>query len=174
LDRLGVKLSLRLVVDAPVGVMTEELKAALLAHKPRLLALLAGVDDGTGPTGSPVSEPIRPAGPAELGPPPADRGWRRAVELWPVEWRERWGRCANALQDAGAPWDVAEWITFQELADAECRGEVTYTDPAPGLSDSEAVAGITLAFGDGGPARREFAVNDQRSPRRAGSAAARG
>jgi hypothetical protein len=63
LDRLGVKLSLRLVVDAPAGVLTEELKAALAAHKPRLLALLAGVDDRTGPAGPPVSEPIGPAGP---------------------------------------------------------------------------------------------------------------
>ncbi len=40
LDRLGVSLSLRLVVDAPVGVMTPEVKSALLAHKPALLALL--------------------------------------------------------------------------------------------------------------------------------------
>ena len=36
----GVKLSLRLVVDAPSGVMTDDLKAALAAHKPSLLAAL--------------------------------------------------------------------------------------------------------------------------------------
>jgi hypothetical protein len=40
LDAGGVSLSLRLVVDAPRGVLTEELKAALLAHKPLLLARL--------------------------------------------------------------------------------------------------------------------------------------
>jgi hypothetical protein len=48
LDLLGVKLSLRLVVDAPArlvvdapaGVLTPEVKAALLAHKPALLARL--------------------------------------------------------------------------------------------------------------------------------------
>jgi hypothetical protein len=66
LDRLGVRLSLRLVVDAPAGVMTPEILAALVAHKPRLLALLTGVDDRADPTGPPVSEPIRSAGPPGL------------------------------------------------------------------------------------------------------------
>jgi hypothetical protein len=41
LDRLGVKLSIRLVVDAPAGAMTPEVKDALATHKPTLLALLA-------------------------------------------------------------------------------------------------------------------------------------
>ena len=36
----GVKLSLRLVVDAPRGVMTDEIKAALVAHRGALLARL--------------------------------------------------------------------------------------------------------------------------------------
>src|SRR5262245_54756473 len=58
----------------------------------------------------------RPAGPEGWGPPPADRGWREAIGLWPVEWRERWGRRANELQDHGRPWDVAEWIAFREAA----------------------------------------------------------
>jgi hypothetical protein len=49
LERLGVKLSLRLVVDAPAGVMTPEVKHALATHKPALLAMLA--------VGSP---PVRP------------------------------------------------------------------------------------------------------------------
>src|SRR5262245_42412601 len=91
LVRLGIKLSLRLRVDAPAGVLTEELKAALAAHKPALLSLLAGVDDRPGPAGPPAVQPTRPAGSDGWGPPPADRWWRRAVELWPVEWRERWG-----------------------------------------------------------------------------------
>jgi hypothetical protein len=44
LDRLGIKLSLKLVVDAPIGVMTEAVRVALVNHKPALLALLAGVE----------------------------------------------------------------------------------------------------------------------------------
>ncbi len=37
LDELGVSLSLRLVVDAPQGVLTPELRAALAANKTLLL-----------------------------------------------------------------------------------------------------------------------------------------
>ncbi|MGO8900534.1 MAG: hypothetical protein ACLQU5_19630 [Isosphaeraceae bacterium] len=37
LDTLGASLSLRLVVQVPRGLMTDELKAALIAHKPWLL-----------------------------------------------------------------------------------------------------------------------------------------
>lgn len=44
LDALGVRLSLRLRVDAPRGVLTPELTAALAAHKPTLVARLAGVE----------------------------------------------------------------------------------------------------------------------------------
>jgi hypothetical protein len=40
LDGLGVKLSLRLRVDAPAGVITPEVKAELERHKPSLLARL--------------------------------------------------------------------------------------------------------------------------------------
>jgi hypothetical protein len=38
LDAKGVKLSLRLGVDAPAGAITDDLRAALVAHKPHLLA----------------------------------------------------------------------------------------------------------------------------------------
>jgi hypothetical protein len=160
------------VIDAPAGSMTPELKAALAAHKPRLLAMLAWVDDRTGPIGPPAREPPQPAGsdvwtdpigpPASKpsrsagsdgwGPPPADRGWRAVVAGWPVEWRERWGRRANELTDGGEPWDAAEWIAYGELApdlvEAERRREVRHAEPAPGLSDREAVAAIDRAFRD--------------------------
>ncbi|QEH34272.1 hypothetical protein OJF2_28070 [Aquisphaera giovannonii] len=36
----GIELSLRLVVDAPRGAVTDELRAALAIHKPHLLACL--------------------------------------------------------------------------------------------------------------------------------------
>jgi hypothetical protein len=71
LGRLGVRLSLRLVVDAPAGVMTPEVIDALKAHKPRLLASLAQSDDQTDPAGPPASESYRPAGPPGLSDPEA-------------------------------------------------------------------------------------------------------
>jgi hypothetical protein len=40
LEARGVKLSLRLVVDAPRGTLTDDIKAALAAHKPALSARL--------------------------------------------------------------------------------------------------------------------------------------
>lgn len=36
----GIKLGLRLVVDAPAGVMTDAIRSALVEHKPHLLAKL--------------------------------------------------------------------------------------------------------------------------------------
>lgn len=45
LERLGVKLSIsgdKLRLQAPVGVITPELKEAVLKHKPALMALLSG------------------------------------------------------------------------------------------------------------------------------------
>src|SRR5262249_7429813 len=45
LNALGVALSVRadrLVVDAPVGAVTPEVKAELQAHKPALMVMLAG------------------------------------------------------------------------------------------------------------------------------------
>jgi hypothetical protein len=158
--------------------MTRELKAALAAHKPRLLAQLAGVDsrahrahDRTDPAGPPASEPPGTDGADRPGPPPADRRRRLAVARWPVEWRERWGRRANELQDHGRPWDVAEWIAFRETArdliEAERRGEVpesAYPDPAAhdGLSDEEVAAEIALAFGE---AKLAPAGPSERGPR---------
>jgi hypothetical protein len=140
LGRLGVELTARgdrLHYRAPAGVLTRELKAALGRHKPALLATLARMDDRPGPAGSRASEPASPAGPDGPGPPPADRGWRQAVATWPVEWRERWGRRANELQDRGEPWNVAEWIAYSELvpdlASAERRREVVCGDPPAGV-----------------------------------------
>jgi hypothetical protein len=41
LDTSGVHLTLRLLVDAPVGVITHEIKAALIEHKSTILVRLA-------------------------------------------------------------------------------------------------------------------------------------
>ncbi len=108
LDRLGVKLSARgdrVHYRAPAGSMTSEIKAALAAHKPALLRLLAD----------------RPAAPA---PPPA---WPpRPAELaeWPVEWRARWGCRANELQDQGVPWPDHERLAFAEVKAAMLGGSI--------------------------------------------------
>ena len=91
MDCLGVRLSLRLVVDAPAGVMTEEVMAALAAHKPRLLAMLGGE--------SPAPWPPRPA----------------ELARWPIAWRERWGRLANELEDQGVPWPEHERRAFDRI-----------------------------------------------------------
>ena len=131
LDHLGVELTARgdkLHYKAAAGVLTPEVKAALAAHKAALLATLAGTD---GP-----------------GPPPADRGWRRAVATWPVEWRERWGRRANELQDHGEPWDASEWIAFNELAPDSVRGFLPGFAYQCGAAVAGTVAYIEAIFAD--------------------------
>jgi hypothetical protein len=57
-DRLGVKLAAaegRLRADAPRGVLTEELRAALAENKPAILAILAGPPAAPDPR-APASE----------------------------------------------------------------------------------------------------------------------
>ncbi len=105
LDSLGVKLSPRLVVDAPAGVMTAELRDALAAHKPALLRLLA-------------DRPAEPAWPPAWPPRPAE------LAEWPVEWRGRWGRRANELQDQGIPWPDHERQAFIEVKAAMSGGSI--------------------------------------------------
>ena len=91
LDHLGVKLSLRLVVDAPAGVMTPEIKTALAAHKPRLLALLAGVDDQINSSPEPAVAKTLSVAPASSAPP--GRGPRdvRKGDKW-LPWHGPEGR----------------------------------------------------------------------------------
>src|SRR4051812_35593229 len=47
----------------------------------------------------------------EVGPLPH----RRVLATWPDAWRERWGRRANELEEAGAPWRDAEGTAFVEV-----------------------------------------------------------
>jgi hypothetical protein len=85
------------------------------------------VTDVAGPLTEP-SDPW-PCDPALL-PPPAFGDWPpRAPELstWPISWRERWGRRANELEEAGERWRYAERIAFiQILAERLIR-----TPPGP-------------------------------------------
>ena len=41
--------------------------------------------------------------------------YRGVVAEWPVEWRERWGRRANALEENGLSWRDAETQAFVEV-----------------------------------------------------------
>lgn len=59
--------------------------------------------------------------PVYTGPPPC----RAALAHWPDEWRERWGRLANALEESGLNWQEAEARAFVEVWNqrrAESRG----------------------------------------------------
>lgn len=40
---------------------------------------------------------------------------RHALVAWPDEWRERWGRRANDLEEAGLSWRDAEGRAFLEV-----------------------------------------------------------
>lgn len=65
-----------------------------------------------------------PAAPTRAsGPPPC----RMALARWPDEWRERWGRRANALEDAGLAWHEAEARAFVEIWNE--RRALGQTDP---------------------------------------------
>jgi hypothetical protein len=127
------------------------------------------------PTGPPVGEPVRPAGPSGWGPLPPDRGWRQTVESWPVEWRAVWCRLAKSHQAAGTSWDVAEWIAYNEtardLVEAERRGEVpesAFASPAArdGVPDEGGVTGSEVAFGGSDPAPAAPAERRPRDVRR--------
>jgi hypothetical protein len=56
--------------------------------------------------------PVKINPPAPVFHPLAYRG---VVAEWPVEWRERWGRRANALEEKGLLWRDAEAQAFVEV-----------------------------------------------------------
>jgi hypothetical protein len=97
LDARGVRLSLRLVVDAPRGVLSEEVKSALATYKPLLLLRLAQeAQDATaadliqarrGPVGddSAPQQALQPWTDPNLD--PAERAALRQIldDPWPTE-----------------------------------------------------------------------------------------
>jgi hypothetical protein len=52
-----------------------------------------------------------PAPPSAFHPP----AYRVVVAGWPEDWRERWGRRANELEEAGLSWRDAEAHAFVEV-----------------------------------------------------------
>jgi TubC N-terminal docking domain len=129
LDALGVKLTLRVVVEAPAGVLTPEIREALKTHKPGLVARLAmaevpAIPEGNAPPESEECDTHPPCGP----PYP----WRAGLLEWPIPWRETWGRRSNELElEEGVCWWKAEQRAFAEVSHLKERGLVA-TDPTPG------------------------------------------
>ena len=65
--------------------------------------------------------------PAKVNPPAPvfhPLAYRGVVAEWPVEWRERWGRRANELEEEGLSWRDAEAQAFVEVW-AQVRGHQT-------------------------------------------------
>lgn len=78
--------------------------------------------------------PVKVNGPAPVFHPLAYRG---VVAEWPVEWRERWGRRANALEETGLSWRDAEAQAFVEIWQ-EVRSQQNGTAVTPDLASSDA------------------------------------
>jgi len=55
------------------------------------------------------------------GPAPDPSTWRRVVARWPIPRRERWGRPANDLAEAGLAWPEDEAEAFR-IVSAEIGG----------------------------------------------------
>jgi hypothetical protein len=78
--------------------------------------------------------PVKINPPAPVFHPLAYRG---VVAEWPVEWRERWGRRANALEEKGLSWRDAETQAFIEVW-GELRAEQSkHSAAASSTADAE-------------------------------------
>ena len=64
--------------------------------------------------------------------------YRGVVAEWPVEWRERWGHRANALEETGLSWRDAETQAFVEVWH-EVRGQqALQPEASTGVASSDA------------------------------------
>jgi hypothetical protein len=61
--------------------------------------------------------------------------YRRVLANWPDEWREQWGRRANALEDGGLSWRDAEAQAFVEVL-SQLREHQSPQPNAPVLSEA--------------------------------------
>ena len=78
--------------------------------------------------------PVKANAPAPVFHPLAYRG---VVAEWPVEWRERWGRRANALEESGLSWRDAEAQAFVEIW-KELRHQQSSHETTAALASSNA------------------------------------
>ena len=81
-----------------------------------------------------ISHAEHPAssGPTQVFHPPA---YRAVVATWPESWRERWGRRANDLEEAGLSWRDAEAQAFVEtwnlVRQAQRAGDIAAANSDP-------------------------------------------
>jgi hypothetical protein len=62
--------------------------------------------------------------------------YRGVVAEWPVEWRERWGRRANAFEETGLSWRDAEAQAFVEVW-SQFRAQFTANSATSTLASSD-------------------------------------
>jgi hypothetical protein len=172
LDSLDVQFSTRggeLVIDAPDGALTDQIRAALRQHKPALIARLSGAGRGHR-----SHEQILSFG---------RNSWDDELALWPIPWREAWGRLANAIEDEtrntdhpatcreadqgahamlagrfrpetdpqGVLDDITKELGWSRIVLSGHAGDGIQHKP---LTDAEAVAAIDRAFADPAPIHR--------------------
>lgn len=98
LDAAGAKLSLRVVVDAPAGSVSDEAKAALAEHKPLVLMRLAREAQWASLSRERWGPPDD--APAIVVPP----DWRAEVANWPQPlWAEWRAMVTEYLDNLGRP-----------------------------------------------------------------------
>jgi hypothetical protein len=125
---IDVRLSVvgdRLAYNAPPGLMTAELRSALAAHKPALLALLTGESPSDGPAepAKPAFDPSERWGPALADAAPAldvPRDWRWTVAHWPHDRWVAWRRLsaeveARARTATAGMITLADHLAFMEI-----------------------------------------------------------
>jgi hypothetical protein len=57
------------------------------------------------------------------------------VAVWPIGWRELWGRRANDLEETGLSWRDAETQAFVEIWHKYRSATATCLPPTPSAAD---------------------------------------
>jgi hypothetical protein len=151
LDYLDVQLSVcedRLEYDAPNGVLTDKIMAALREHKTALIALLTRAEyDHESDIDAHVAYQLQ----AE---PLPEYPWRESKAQWPLCWQEAWGRLANAIEDetrdsdCPASWKEAEIAAYNFLLD-HYRPEAPPQPALDAITERFGWARVVLSDGPG-------------------------
>jgi hypothetical protein len=175
LDYLDVRLSVcedRLDYDAPNGVLTDKIMAALREHKAALIALLARAEsDHASDIDAQVTYQLQAK-------PLPEYPWREGKARWPLCWQEAWGRLANAIEDetrdsdCPASWKVAESCAYHSLLDLY-RPEDSPQPALDAITERFGWARVVLADGPGSGAGSTPSDNSEDPEAGAGSATRR-